>query len=229
MPPRVLLIEDEPGIALPVQQALRAEGLEVVHAASAASGMALLQAGGVALLVLDLNLPDRSGWDVLDAARRHQPGVLVLMATARDGLSDRLRGLREGADDYLPKPFALAELVARVQALLRRSRSLPQAQLALADLQVDLLLRKVQRGAQTLELTAREFDLLHLLLRAAGRTVSRDTIGREVWQQAARATPLDNLIDVHVAHLRRKLEAGGAPRLLHTVRGMGFQLSEREP
>jgi DNA-binding response OmpR family regulator len=229
MPPRLLLIEDEPGIARPMQQALQAEGLEVVHAASAAEGLRQLAGGGFELLLLDLNLPDRSGWDVLDAVRRHHPGLLVLMATARDGLHDRLRGLREGADDYLPKPFVLAELVARVQALLRRSRALPQAQLALAGLRVDVLRREVWCDERLLELTAREFDVLHLLLRHAGRTVGRDTLGREVWHQASRTTALDNLIDVHIAHLRRKLQAGGQARLLHTVRGVGFQLSEREP
>lgn len=229
MPPRVLVIEDEPTIAQGVADALGEAGCAVVMAARAADGLAELAHRPFHLLVLDLNLPDRSGWDVLDTARRHHPRLLVLLVTARDGLTDRLRGLRDGADDYLVKPFVLAELVARAQALLRRQRVMPQAQLTLADLQLDALARRARRGTRELDLTQREFELLHLLLRHAGRTVSRDMIAREVWQQAVRATPLDNVIDVHVAHLRRKLEAAGEPRLLHTVRGLGLMLSEREP
>jgi DNA-binding response OmpR family regulator len=229
MTARVLIVEDEPAIAGPVRDALVEAGWSVAWAVDAESALAALAVEPVELLVLDLNLPDRSGWDVLDAVRRHHPQGLVLMVTARDGLADRLRGLRDGADDYLTKPFVLAELVARAQALLRRRRVQPQARLACADLELDALARVATRGHRAIDLTRREFDLLHLLLRHAGRTVSRDMIAREVWQQPLRATPLDNVIDVHVAHLRRKLEGEGAPRLLHTVRGLGLLLSEREP
>jgi DNA-binding response OmpR family regulator len=229
MPPRVLIVEDEPTIAGSMAEALGEAGCAVVRAERADAGLAELARLPFHLLVLDLNLPDRSGWDVLEHARRHHPQLLVLMVTARDALPDRLRGLRDGADDYLIKPFVLAELVARAQALLRRQRVMPQARLACADLVLDALARQAQRDGRRLDLTVREFDLLHLLLRHAGRTVSRDTIAHEVWQQPLRATPLDNVIDVHVAHLRRKLEADGEPRLVHTVRGLGLVLSEREP
>jgi DNA-binding response OmpR family regulator len=229
MPPRVLIVEDEPTIAAGMADALGEAGCAVLAVARADAGLAELAQRAFQLLVLDLNLPDRSGWDVLDAARRHHPQLLVLVVTARDALPDRLRGLRDGADDYLVKPFVLAELVARAQALLRRQRVMPHSQLACSDLRVDMLARTAQRGARVLDVTVREFELLALLLRHAGRTVSRDMIAREVWRQPLRATPLDNVIDVHVAHLRRKLEAGGEPRLLHTVRGLGLVLSEREP
>jgi DNA-binding response OmpR family regulator len=243
MPPpaHVLIVEDEAGIARPMAEGLAAEGHAVQVEASAEGGLAALAAGagrGLAaprgtawdLLVLDLMLPGgRSGFDLLDRVRRHHPTTLVLVVTARDALEDRLRGLRDGADDYLAKPFAQAELLARVQALLRRSRALPQARLTLADVALDALARRATRGGVALELTALEFELLHLLLRHAGRTVSRDMLARELWQGAPRATPLDNVIDVHVAHLRRKLEEGGRPRLVHTVRGVGFVAAPHEP
>ena len=229
MPPRLLIVEDEPTLAQAMAGALGDAGCAVVVVSCVRDALAELARAPFDLLVLDLNLPDRSGWDVLDWARRHQSKLLVLVVSARDALPDRLRGLRDGADDYLVKPFVLAELVARAQALLRRQRVMPQAQLAWADLRLDALARRVLRGARELDLTQREFELLQLLLRHAGQTVSRDMITREVWQQPLRATPLDNVIDVHVAHLRRKLEAAGEPRLLHTVRGLGLVLSEREP
>ena len=229
MPPRVLIVEDEPTIASAMADAMAEADCDVTLAASARVALTRLANESHHLPVLDLNLPDRSGWDVLYVARRDRPALLVLVVTARETLPDRLRGLREGADDYLVKPFVLAELVARAQALQRRQRVMPQAQLACADLSLDVMSRQAWRGLRTLDLTAREFDLLHLLMRHAGRTVSRDMIAREVWRQPLRATPLDNVIDVHVAHLRRKLEAGPDSRLLHTVRGLGLLLSEREP
>jgi DNA-binding response OmpR family regulator len=226
---RLLIVEDEPAIATPMAAALRAEGCEVVLAPTAARGLTCLREQPFDVLVLDLMLPDRSGWDVLDAVRRHHTQLLVLVVTARDGLHDRLRGLRDGADDYLVKPFVQAELAARVQALLRRRRAGPQAQLTCGALTLDAVARRAHIDGAALDLTAREFSLLHLLLRHVRRTVSRDMIVAEVWHQTLRATPLDNVIDVHIAHLRRKLEAGGRPRLLHTVRGIGFVLAEGEP
>ena len=229
MSTRVLVIEDDVAIARSMAEAIADDGCEVSVAASAEAGLQQLAQAPFDLLVLDLMLPARSGWDVLAVVRQQHAQLLVLMVTARDGLDDRVRGLREGADDYLVKPFVVAELLARVQALLRRRRAMPQAELRCADLQLNAVTREVQRAGQRLELTQREFELLHLLLRHAGRTVARDTLAREVWQQPLRATPLDNVIDVHMAHLRRKLDAGSAPRLLHTVRGVGFVLSEREP
>jgi DNA-binding response OmpR family regulator len=223
-----MIVEDHEEILSPMVEGLRETGCEVVTASDAAGGLELLNAGGIDLLVLDLNLPDRSGWDILDSVRRRHPRLLLLVVTARGALPDRLRGLREGADDYLAKPFALAELVARVQALLRRSRATPPT-IVLDDLEVDVPGRRARRGGVDLELTLREFDLLHLLALHVGQPVARAMIGRALWQQPRRNTALDNVTDVHVAHLRRKLEAGGKRRLLHTVRGVGFQLSTREP
>ena len=228
MPARVMIVEDHEQIAEPMAEALRECGCEVLCARDAAGGLALLDSETIDLLVLDLNLPDRSGWDILDRVRRRHPRLLLLVVTARGALPDRLRGLREGADDYIAKPFALAEIVARVQALLRRSRATP-AVLAVADLEIDVPGRQARRGGVDLALTLREFDLLNLLATHAGQPVSRSMIGRAIWQQPRRNAALDNSVDVHVAHLRRKIEAGGGTRLLHTVRGVGFQLSEREP
>jgi len=151
--------------------------------------------------------------------------------TARDALEDRIAGLDGGADDYLVKPFALAELAARLRALLRRTAAdsaieEKKVRWQFSDLEVDLTERRVIRAGKLLDLTPREFDLLIQLLRNAGRIVSRETLAREVWQETRRATPLDNVIDVHIARLRRKIDDGYARRLVHTVRGVGFVLRE---
>jgi two-component system copper resistance phosphate regulon response regulator CusR len=163
--------------------------------------------------------------------RAKDPKTPVLLLTARDALEDRVAGLDSGADDYLVKPFALAELAARLRALLRRSTADSSAEEKpahwhIADLEVDVTLRRVIRAGRIIELTPREFDLLIQLFRNAGRIVSRETLAREVWQEIRRATPLDNVIDVHIARLRRKIDDGFACRLIHTVRGVGFVLRE---
>jgi DNA-binding response OmpR family regulator len=153
----------------------------------------------------------------------------VLILTARDGLDDRVLGLDLGADDYLVKPFALPELLARIRALLRRGRPSEVSRLKAADLEVDLVARRVVRGERAIELTGREFDLLEYLLRHQGHLVSREMLARDVWKEPRRATPLDNVIDVQMTRLRRKVDLEGAPRLIHTVRGVGFVLREGEP
>jgi len=153
----------------------------------------------------------------------------VLILTARDGVEDRVLGLDLGADDYLVKPFALPELLARVRALLRRGRPSEVFRLKAADLEVDLVARRVFRGDRAIELTGREFDLLEYLLRHQGHLVSREMLARDVWKEPRRATPLDNVIDVQMTRLRRKVDLEGAPRLIHTVRGVGFVLREGEP
>ena len=155
----------------------------------------------------------------------------VLLLTARDALEDRIAGLDGGADDYLVKPFALAELAARLRALLRRATAdsaieEKKVQWQFSDLEVDLTARRVIRAGKVVDLTPREFDLLIQLLRNAGRIVSRETLAREIWQETRRATPIDNVIDVHIARLRRKIDDGYARRLIHTVRGVGFVLKE---
>jgi DNA-binding response OmpR family regulator len=153
----------------------------------------------------------------------------VLVLTARDTIQDRVAGLDSGADDYLVKPFAFAELLARIRALVRRGRAAEAPKLGAADLDMDLITRRVTRAGRPVELTVREFELLEYLLRHQGQVVSRDTLARDVWKETARSTPLDNVIDVHIARLRRKVDADYPARLIHTVRGVGFMLREGEP
>jgi two-component system, OmpR family, copper resistance phosphate regulon response regulator CusR len=146
--------------------------------------------------------------------------------TARDAVEDRVQGLDSGADDYLVKPFAFPELLARVRALVRRGRPDQVLRLKAGDLEMDLVTRRVTRGARLLELTAREFELLEYLLRHHGQPVSREMLARDVWKEPSRATPLDNVIDVHIARLRRKVDQEAPAPLIHTVRGIGFVLQE---
>jgi DNA-binding response OmpR family regulator len=153
----------------------------------------------------------------------------VLVLTARDTVADRVRGLNSGADDYLVKPFAFEELLARIQAVVRRGRVSTPLRLGVGDLHVDLTTRQVVRDGQPIELTAKEFDLLEYLLRFERRVVSRDTLAREIWRDALRSTTLDNVIDVHVSRLRRKVDRDGLVKLIHTVRGVGFVVREGEP
>src|SRR5207245_51102 len=152
----------------------------------------------------------------------------VLILTARDGVDDRVTGLDLGADDYLVKPFALPELLARIRALLRRGRPSEVLRLKAADLEVDLVSRRAVRGERRLDLTVREFELLEYLLRHQGHLVSREMLAREVWREPRRATPLDNVIDVQRTRLRKKVDPASGPRLIHTVRGVGFVLREGE-
>ena len=181
-------------------------------------------------VVLDWMLPGRSGLEVLKTVRAK--GKPVLLLTARDALEDRIAWLDSRADDYLVKLFALVELGARLRALTRATADSSveekQTRWRLADLEIDLTVRRVTRAGSVIELTPREFDLLIQLFRNAGRIVSRETIAREVWQEVRRATPLDNVIDVHIARLRRKIDDGFACRLIQTVRGLGFVL-RKEP
>src|SRR5262249_13613863 len=146
-----------------------------------------------------------------------------------DTLDDRVRGLDSGADDYLVKPFAFAELLARIRALLRRGRGSDQLRITVGDLDIDVVSRSATRGGHAVELTAREFELLHYLLSHDRHVVSRESLARDVWKEQARTGPLDNVIDVHIARLRRKIDADHAVKLIHTVRGVGFMLREGEP
>jgi two-component system copper resistance phosphate regulon response regulator CusR len=179
--------------------------------------------------VLDLMLPGRSGLEILQTLRQRRVDTPVLILTARDGVDDRVTGLDLGADDYLVKPVALPELLARIRALLRRGRPADALRLKVADLEMDLVSRRVDRGDRVLELTSREFELLEYLLRHQGHMVSREMLARDVWKETRRATPIDNVIDVQMARLRRKVDPNGGPRLIHTVRGVGFVLREGEP
>jgi len=226
---RILVVEDEAKVARALKSGLEGEGYEVAVARTGEDGFFRAGSETFDLVVLDLMLPGRSGFEVLAAMRGRAVETPVLVLTARDAVADRVEGLDRGADDYLVKPFAFAELLARIRALVRRGRTDQVLRLAEADLEMDLVTRRVERGGRALDLTPREFELLEFLLRHRGHAVSRGMLAREVWKETARATPIDNVIDVHMARLRRKVDPGGAARLLHTVRGVGFVLSAREP
>jgi len=226
---RVLVVEDEPKLAQVLRSALRAEHYDVVIAATGEDGFFRANAEVFDLVVLDLMLPGRSGLEILQALRTRRIETPVLILTARDGVEDRVLGLDLGADDYLVKPFALPELLARIRALLRRGRTSEILRFKVADLELDLVTRRAARNGELLDLTLREFELLEYLLRHQGHVVSREMLVREVWKEPRRATPIDNVIDVQITRLRKKVDADGAARLIHTVRGVGFMLREGEP
>lgn len=221
---RILVIEDEPKVAKAVREGLERESYTVVVSHTGEEGFFLLSTESFDLVVLDVMLPGRSGIEILESLRRQGLQVPVLLLTARDTVEDRVSGLDAGADDYLVKPFAFAELLARIRALLRRSKPDGTATLRLMDLEMDVLSRTVRRAGEPIELTAREFELLEYLLRHQGEAVSRDMLVRDVWKEPLRPTPLDNVIDVHMVRLRRKVDEGFETKLVHTLRGVGFTL-----
>jgi len=226
---RVLIVEDEKKVAKALRDGLEAEHYEVRVASTGEEGFFLVNHESFDVVVLDLMLPRRDGLEVLTTLRRRGLQTPVLILTAKDTVDDRVHGLDSGADDYLVKPFAFPELLARIRALLRRGRPDQILKLQQDDLAMDLVTRNVARAGHTLEVTVKEFELLEYLLRHAGQVVSREMLGREVWHVTARATPLDNVIDVTIARLRRKIDDPFERKLLHTVRGVGFLLrSERE-
>jgi two-component system copper resistance phosphate regulon response regulator CusR len=226
---QLLVIEDEPKVGHALQQGLKAEGYEVVLAETGEDGFFLASSRAFDLIVLDLMLPGRNGLEVLAALRKQTSTVQILILTAKDTIEDRVTGLDAGADDYLVKPFAFPELSARIRALLRRGKSEPATPLKIGALEIDPVTRTVFREGLRLELTVREFELLEFLVRNQCRVVSREMLARDVWKEPGRATPLDNVIDVHVARLRKKLDDPFAGKLLHTIRGVGFILSEEIP
>ena len=228
-PVRVLIVEDERKLAQILATALQAEHYDVVVAPTGEDGFFRANAETFDLVVLDLMLPGRGGLEILQTLRQRHIQTPVLILTARDGVDDRVCGLDTGADDYLVKPFALPELLARIRALLRRGRPSDVLRLKAADLELDLVTRRATRADRVLDLTAREFDLLEYLLRHQGHLVSREMLAHDVWKEARRATPLDNVIDVQMARLRKKVDTDDRPRLIHTVRGVGFVVREGEP
>jgi two-component system copper resistance phosphate regulon response regulator CusR len=226
---RVLVVEDERKLAQVLASALQAEHYDVVISPTGEDGFFRANAEVFDLVVLDLMLPGRGGLEILQTLRQRHIHTPVLILTARDGVEDRVLGLDVGADDYLIKPFALPELLARIRALLRRGRPSEVFRLKAADLELDLVTRRAVRADRLLDLTVREFELLEYLMRHQGHLVSREMLAREVWREPRRATPLDNVIDVQIARLRKKVDTDSGQRLIHTVRGVGFVLKEGEP
>lgn len=221
---RLLAIEDEPKVAKALQEGLEREAYSVSLARTGEDGYFLATSEPFDLVILDWMLPGRSGLEVLTALRRQERHLPVLLLTAKDSIEDRVLGLDAGADDYLVKPFAFPELLARVRALLRRGKTELGLTLQLDDLNIDLITRTVRRGSRVIDLTIREFEILEYLLRHQGQVVSREMLATDVWKETERHTPLDNVIDVHMVRLRRKVDEGSAMKLLHTVRGVGFTL-----
>jgi len=225
---RVLVVEDELKVAAALCEGLLGEQYAVSVEHTADGAVRRLNTQPFDVVLLDRKLPDGDGIDVLQAIRRRGVKAHVLLLTARDGVTDRVSGLDAGADDYLVKPFAFTELLARIRALLRRGSGGADV-LSVADLTLDRLTRKVSRAGRPIDLTAREFELLAHLMQHEGQVVSRETLGREVWTETARSTTLDNVIDVHIARLRRKIDMPGMPKLIQTMRGVGFVVREELP
>ena len=222
---RLLVVEDEPKVANAVRDVLVGEQYDVLVASTGDEGLSRATRERFDAIVLDIMLPVRDGLDVLTLLRARGDTTPVLLLTARDTVDDRVLGLDLGADDYLVKPFAFTELVARVRALLRRGRTTELPHVRIAGLDIDLRTRRVMRDEVALDLTTREFELLEYLVRHQGQAVSRDMLARDVWREAHRAT-LDNVIDVHIARLRKKVDADFDMKLIHTVRGVGFMCRE---
>jgi two-component system, OmpR family, copper resistance phosphate regulon response regulator CusR len=227
--PRILIIEDDLKTANAICVGLQAEGFEAATAPTGERGLQQLDAAPVDAIVLDWMLPGQEGIEIVQSLRARGARTPVLLLTARDAIEDRVLGLDSGADDYLVKPFAFAELLARLRVMLRRAGEREPQKLQIADLLLDLEGRRAARGSRPVPLTPKEFELLAYLARHRGQIVSRQMLARDVWRELRRATPLDNVIDVHVAHLRKKIDEGHAVKLLHTVRGVGFLLDEEQP
>jgi DNA-binding response OmpR family regulator len=226
---RVLVVEDERKVADALREGLQAEEYEVAVERTGEGAFFRTATETFDLILLDLGLPGRDGLEVMAAIRRKQIAVPIIVLTARDTVADRVQGLDAGADDYLIKPFAFAELLARMRVLLRRGRSLDPRQLTVGPLSLDVVTRKVTRDGRPIDITLREFELLEFLMRHDGQVVSRETLAREVWKESGRTASLDNVIDAHMARLRRKVDDDGAVKMIHTIRGVGFTLREGEP
>ena len=222
--PRVLVVDDERPI-LRFLSATLGGTYKISEASTGEDAIRAVTTDRPDMIILDLGLPDIDGVEVTRRLREWTDTPIIVISV-REREDDKIAALDAGADDYLVKPFAFSELLARVRALLRRGRSDSGDRLRLADLELDSAGRVALRGGKEMSLTAREFDLLEYLLRHSGTVVSREMLARDVWQETQRYTPLDNVIDVHVAHLRKKLDEPFKRKLLHTVRGVGFVLRE---
>ncbi len=225
---RILVVEDDMVIGSCIEKALTGVGYTVVRATTGEDAFFVATTQSFDLMVLDLCLGGRDGLAVLSALRASNKDLPVMILSGRCEVTDRVAGLQTGADDYLTKPFSMAELEARLEALLRRGRLEKSLKLNVGDLFMDVALRNVKRATRAIGLTALEFDMLELLMRRALSVVSRETLAREIWKEVNRVTPLDNVIDVHIGRIRKKVDLPGQNPLIHTVRGVGFLLSPRE-
>lgn len=221
---RILIIEDERKILRSLVRAFQNAGHEVTGVDNGLAGYDLAVKDSFDCIILDVLLPGRNGLDVLADLRKAGKTLPVLLLTARDSIEDRVQGLDSGADDYVVKPFAVAELLARVRVLLRRGRTDRETVLQIGDLEMDLIDRSVTRGDQKIELTPKEFDVLEYFLRHKNDIVTRDMLGRDVWKEPNYA--LTNVIEVCINSIRRKIELTGSEPLLHTLRGQGYSLRE---
>ena len=219
---RVLVVDDEAKLVGILVRDLSAEGFAVDSAATIAEALELAELYVYDLIVLDLGLPDGSGTGLLRRLRQRRSDVPVLVLTARSGIDSKIENFGAGADDYLTKPFALAELVIRVRALLRRSPAITETVLRAADLELDRLGRRVRRGGHAIELSPKEYSLLEYLMLNAGRVLSRSMIIESVWDQSFEG--LTNIVDVYVRQLRRKIDEGYEPKLIRTARGFGYSI-----
>lgn len=218
---KILIIEDEAKSALYLQKSLNESGYQVSVSYNGIDGLFLAQSGDFDLLILDVMLPGIDGWSLMERLRTNS-AMPVLFLTARDSVEDRVKGLELGGDDYLVKPFSYAELLARVRTLLRRAPLRPQEFLTLGDLQIDVLKRRVQRAGQRVELTNKEFALLHLLVQHQGQVLSRSQIASQVWDMNFDSDT--NVVDVAIRRLRAKVDDGFECKLIQTVRGMGYRI-----
>jgi two-component system response regulator MprA len=223
--PAVLIVDDDPKLLKMLQRTLTYENLDVLTANNGLEALPLVQSHKPELIILDWMMPKMDGLTFIQRLRDEGNQVMVLMLTARDAIENRVEGLESGADDYLVKPFAPAELVARVHAMLRRVESRPENKpVSYADVMLDPSTRDVRRGDMPLSLTVTEFNLLHMLLRHPRQVLERGQILNEVWGYDFGGD--DNVLEIYVGYLRRKLEAGGGPRVIQTVRGVGYVLRE---
>jgi len=222
---KLLIVEDEAKIAAYLRKGLSESGFSVEVAADGEAGLHLARAGSFDLIVLDVMLPGRTGWSVIEDLRRDGHTMPVIFLTARDTVPDRVRGLELGADDYLVKPFAFSELLARIRTLLRRPPLRNQEQLSIADLELDLVRSDARRCGKSLGLTRQEFLLLSLFVRRKGEVLSRALIAEQVWDMNFDSDT--NIVDVAIRRLRRKLDDPFEVKLIHTVRGLGYVLENR--